>query len=194
MRARICLVAAAAVLLAPGPAPAAEPAVGILEQLTSRFRVTGRSGGRYLVDVAVRRFDGSSTAVVTITKRCGASRCPQQVYVARLQQGELEITATGAVLVTRFGGRPFEVQWAFGDPDPEAGPAERPVAIRRYAVTANNALNVGCYGVGEARSVVVAAPGGLEEPEGRPFPQNLPDPFVVWRGVTGPSCTTDSPG
>jgi hypothetical protein len=188
MRIWIALMLATWSLLPGTNASAAE----VSEIYSSVFEVTGRNGRDYRITIEVQRAlpaaEGTPASVI-IERICGRKRCPQRVFVQDVGDDLTVDAAAGtATLSTKFGGKDFEIGWALGEPEPVP---ESSLGYRRYAVTANNSLNVGCYGVGEQRQSLSLDDAGAA-PEGKPFPEKMPHEFGASR-VSRPRCTTESP-
>jgi hypothetical protein len=168
----------------------------------SELVVRDRDGRPHEIDIVVDDRPSGTLLTFTLKRRCGS--CRAEVYAKTLRGDEftvhspplgtplLECQCLVASVDTKFGGRPFNIGWIW---DPEQGGAPSGDGYRWAAVTANNLLNVGCFGSG----TYTATPSDLLTGEAAPkpkgaeeFPKEMPARFKAkWPRM--PACYSESP-
>lgn len=165
----------------------------------THFLVHDRADRVWTVDAVVEDRPAGAQLVVEIARRCRS--CEPQVYVKTLKPGAFAVNEIGAAspecqcmsarVKARFGGKKLTIEWAW---DPEQGGAPVDGGYEWSAVSANNLLNVGCYGTGSVTSTPDVFSG--EEPQppkgARAFPDEMPAPFRA-SVLAAPGCFVDTP-
>lgn len=197
MRRAVALVALAlaAGMLSPAPSGAW---VVTSDVYSSRFVALDRDGYSYVVDAVVDDRPAGTLLVLEVRRRCAS--CKPEVYAKTLGPGEfrvnyltfgVECQCVTATVETKFGGKPLAIAWMW---DPEQARPRPDNATAWPAVTANNLMNVSCFGSGG----VVSAPDPLygeapEPPRGaREFPKELPRGFRA-NPLARPGCYAERP-
>lgn len=186
-------------LFAPLLAPAASHAGAYTTDVyRSRFLAFDRDGRVHSIEALVEDRPSGTQLVIEVRRRCGG--CRAAVYAAELKPGDLvvrrpsadaECQCMYATVETRFGGKKMRLDWVW---DVEQG--GRPVdgGYEWDAVTANNVLNLGCFGTGSVTTTPDPFSGEAPEPPGRakPFPKEMPGPFKA-DILARPSCYAERP-
>lgn len=194
---RVALLLVAAVAGAVVPATTSGAGFATTDVYRSHFDAVDRAGYRYSIDAVVEDRPAGAQLVLEVRRRCRA--CRASVYVKSLGRGELsvrqvptpECQCMSASVSTNFGGKTLEIDWVW---DPEQGGGPSGGGFEWTAVTANNLMNVSCFGAGTATSV--PDPFSGEEPRppkgAREFPKEMPAQFRV-DVVARPGCHAESP-
>ena len=194
--ATVLVVALAAAGLVPsGPSTAGEMTDDVYR---SHFLARDRDDRVYVVDAVVEDRPAGGLLVLEIRRRCRS--CEAEVYAKTLAPGEvavnylslgLECQCIRANVEAKFGGETLSLSWAW---DPEQGQPSPGGTVEWPAVTANNLMNVSCFGSGS----LVSAPSPFsgdppETPRGaREFPKRLPRGFRV-DPSGAPGCHVETP-
>lgn len=190
----LVLAALAAVL------PAAPSGAGVVttDVYYSRFLAVDRDGRTHEIEAVVDDRPSGALLVLTLRRQCGS--CRADVYAKKLTFEEFDVRYDSAraecvcfiaSVETKFAGAPLRIEWLW---DPEQGGAPAGDGYRWDAVTANNLVNVGCFGEGTVTSSPNLLSGeDAPKPKGaRKFPKKTPRDFVPeWPRI--PGCHTESP-
>lgn len=194
----------AALLLALACAATALPATrsgagsATVDVYRSHFLAVDRAGRAYSIGATVEDRPAGAQLVVEIRRRCGS--CRAAVYAKTLAPGDLvvrqvptspECQCMSASVSTKFGGKPLTIDWVW---DPEQGATPSGGGVEWTAVSANNLVNVSCFGSGTVTST--PDPFSDEEPappeRAKEFPKRLPPGFRS-DILGGPGCYVERP-
>ncbi len=195
-RAAIVLAMAAAASVV--PAPAAPAGLATADVYRSQFLAVDRGGRTYSIEATVEDRPAGTQLVLEVRRRCEA--CKPVVYAKALEPGQLRVNylsfgaecqCFSARVETKFGGKPLTIDWAW-DPEQDAAPAGG--SVEWATVTANNLLNVGCFGTGSVTSTPQAFSGEPPAPPAgaKEFPKKMPAPFRA-DPMNAPGCHADRP-
>ena len=190
----LVLIAAANVL----PAPVSNAGAFTDDVYRSRFLARDRAERTYSIDATVEDRPAGALLVLEIRRQCRS--CRADVYAKTLKPGDLVVRYTSpgaecqcmfATVEAKFGGRPLRIDWVW---DPEQGVAPADGGLQWTAVTANNLMNVSCFGSGTLTSTPQPLAGDAPEPPrgARDFPKEMPPGFKA-DPLAGPSCDVESP-
>lgn len=191
----LLLVALVAGMLSPA---ASDAGVVTTDVYRSRFVAVDRFDRSYVVDALVEDSPAGTLLVVEVRRRCGS--CKPDVYAKALDAGEFtfryltfgaECQCLAATVETKFGGKPLSIGWVW---DPEKGRPGPDNTIVWPAVTANNLMNVACFGSGDLVSTADGLFGGAPEPPpgAKEFPKKLPLGFRIDQ-LGAPGCFAERP-
>lgn len=166
------------------PAPASTAGTATIDVYRSHFEARDRIGRVYTFDAVVEDRPAGAQLVLEVRRRCPS--CRPEVYAQTLKPGDLlvrqlnpastECQCMGASVTTKFGGKELRIEWGW---DVEQGGAPAGDGYEWTAVTANNLLNVSCFGTGTYRTT--PDPFSEEAPEppkgAQPFPKKMPAGF-----------------
>lgn len=184
-------------------APLLTPAASLAGRYTtdvyrSHFLAVDRAGRAYAIDALVEDRPAGGRLVLEVRRRCGG--CRADVYSKALKPGDVvvrqpspnaECQCMGASVTARFGGKEMRLDWVW---DLEQGGRPSDGGYEWDAVTANNVLNVGCFGTGSATSTPDPFSGDVPDPPpgARPFPRKMPRQFKV-DILARPGCYAERP-
>lgn len=194
---RAVLLLAAAVIVPLLPAPASYAGTMATDVYRSRFFASDRAGRAYTIDALVEDRAAGGQLLLKVRRRCAS--CRADVYVRPLKPGDLlvrpvpttECQCMFASVSAKFGGKELRIEWGW-DLEQHSGPAGD--GYEWATVTANNLMNVSCFGSGTYRTT--PDPFSEEAPQpprgAKEFPKKMPAPFKV-DIVARPSCYVESP-
>lgn len=187
-------------LVAPSfAAPVSDAAPASSDLYRSRFVASDRAGRPHVVDATVEDRPGGTQLVLEIRRRCAS--CRSDVYVKELGPGEFlvapltvtspECQCMSARATARFGGKKLQIEWAW---DVGQHGAPEGDGYEWATVTANNLMNVSCFGSGTYRTTPDPLSGDAPEPPkgAKPFPKEMPKGFDADLFVR-PGCYAESP-
>jgi hypothetical protein len=196
---RLALLLALTAAVTVTPVPATNAALATDDLYWSSFVARDRNRRVYVVEARVEDTTGGAQLVVDIRRRCGS--CGRQVYAKTLKPREWtvrtiesfgpECQCFSATVETKFAGVPLKIDWIW---DPEGGGGPAGSTFVWNAVTANNLLNVSCFGSGYHSSTPNPLGGGAPAPppDAKEFPDKLPAGFEI-DAYGGPGCHTRAP-
>lgn len=187
------------VLACVAPVVPADAGIATVDVYRSSFLAVDNRDRAWSMDVVVEDRPAGAQLVVEVARRCAS--CKPEVYAKKLGEGDFvvsqlaaanpECQCMSAAVTARFGGKRLRVEWAW---DPEQGGSPADGGTQWTAVSANNLLNVSCYGTGSVTST--PDPLSDEEPRrpkgARAFPKEMPSPFEASVLAT-PGCFVESP-
>ena len=181
------------------PVVPAEAGVVTADVYRSHFLAYDRWDRVWSVDAVVEDRPAGAQLLVEIARRCRS--CKPQVYAQKLRPGAFVVNEIGAaspgcqcmsaMVKARFGGKKLRIEWAW---DPEQGGAPADGGYEWTAVSANNLVNVGCYGTGSVTSTPDVFSGQEPRPPkgARSFPKEMPTSFKA-DVLARPGCFVESP-
>lgn len=181
------------------PASVSDAGIATTDVYRSHFLARDRAGRAYVVDAVVEDRPGGAQLVLEVRRRCAS--CRADVYARALGPGDIAVSPPSvaspdcqcmfASVTTKFGGKELRIEWAW-DVEQHGGPAGD--GYEWATVTANNLMNVSCFGSG----TYTTTPDPLSSdaprpPEGaKPFPKEMPHAFRPQLFAT-PGCYSDTP-
>lgn len=195
---RVALLLAISGLMPLVVAPASDAGTFTADVYRSHFLARDRNGVAYSVDAVVEDRPGGTQLVLEVRRRCKA--CRAEVYVRELGPGDFalvppvgvtECVCMGAFVHTKFGGKELRIEWRW-DLEQDGGPAGD--GYEWVTVTANNLMNVSCFGTGTYTATPDPLSGEApQRPKGaQPFPKEMPRGFQ--EDIMGsPGCHVESP-
>lgn len=190
----LLVAACLAAILSPAPSNAGDVTADVYR---SRFAAHDRDGRVYMVDAAVEDRPAGALLVLEVRRRCAS--CRPDVYAKTLGPDDFTVSyltfgtecqCFAAGVDAKFGRKPLAIDWVW-DPAEGDATADR---VEWGAVTANNLMNVACFGSGSLTSMPDPFSGEPPAPPAgaREFPQKLPPGFKI-DPLGAPGCYSEGP-